>query len=54
MAKEITEVVDLAHGRRLNRAAVGWTRTPLHYLADVAGTLILIAILAAMVMVRYF
>jgi uncharacterized membrane protein len=31
-----------------------WARTPLHYLADVAGTLILVAILAAMVMVRYF
>jgi len=30
-----------------------WTRTPLAYLADVGGTLILIAILAYMVIVRY-
>ena len=36
-------------GPRLQR----WARTPLNYLADVAGTLIFIAILAAMVMVRY-
>ncbi|MFN3600545.1 MAG: DUF2804 domain-containing protein [Dietzia sp.] len=28
--REITLPVDLAHGRRLNPAAVGWTRTPLH------------------------
>lgn len=28
--REITEPVDLAHGRRLNPAAVGWSRTPLH------------------------
>lgn len=31
-----------------------WAEVPLRYLADVAGTLILIAILASMVMVRYF
>lgn len=28
--REITCPTDLAHGRRLNPAAVGWTRTPLH------------------------
>lgn len=28
--REITAPVDLAHGRRLNPAAVGWTRVPLH------------------------
>ena len=27
---EITRPVDLAHGRRLNPAAVGWSRSPLH------------------------
>lgn len=26
--REITELTDLAHGRRLNPAAVGWSRTP--------------------------
>ncbi len=36
-------------GVRLQR----WAEVPLRYLADVAGTLIFIAILAAMVMVRY-
>ena len=28
--RQITRPTDLAHGRRLNPAAVGWTRTPLH------------------------
>lgn len=28
--REITDVVDLAHGRRLNPDAVGWSRSPLH------------------------
>lgn len=28
--REITEPVDLARGRRLNPAAVGWSRSPLH------------------------
>ncbi|WP_017836529.1 hypothetical protein [Dietzia sp. UCD-THP] len=28
--REVTRPTDLARGRRLEPAAVGWTRTPLH------------------------